>query len=397
MVGIDLPNCGQGRVVSDLLSDALAGIGHACGHNLIAVAAVAGALAAVDEVQNNHLGGKVVLFGTPAEGKSVSREHTAQTCHRSIRLRIATVYSRLHALSLPCVLPLDAAANDRVEGGGGKIKLLDAGAYKDNGVDISLISHPGIGPDGALMRTAAYTAFKVEYFGKEAHAAARPWDGINALDALITAYNAISVLRQQTQPGDVIQGHITNGGLRPNIIHAYSAGRFVVRSSTRARRQALLKRVYACFEAGATATGAELKITIGGSYDNHMPNKALGRSYRYFFNRLGGEIPREDIDLIEGATMASTDQGNISYAMPSISPQFWIRSEDKDGSQLGGPHTPDFEKAARTEEAHEKAMRVGKTLAGTAVDVLTRPELLDEVKKEFEEMKRADRQALGQQ
>ncbi|KAK4541708.1 hypothetical protein LTR36_007417 [Oleoguttula mirabilis] len=330
--------------------DALVGIGHACGHNLIAVASVGAALATAHVILEKGLAGRVVLFGTPAE-----------------------------------------------EGGGGKIKLLKAGAYKDHQVDISLISHPSISPDAALVCTAAYSAFKVEYFGKEAHAAARPWDGVNALDALITAYNAISVLRQQTQPGDIIQGQITNGGLRPNIIHAYSAGRFVVRSTTRARLEALKKRVYACFEAGATATGAELKLTPGGSYDNHMPNKALGRSYRHFFHRLGGEIPREDIDVIEAATTASTDQGNISYAMPSLSPNFWIRSEDKDGKQLGGPHTPDFEKAARTEEAHESAMRIAKALAATAVDVLTRPGLLAEAKREFDEMKREDQRALSQQ
>lgn len=106
------------------------------------------------------LAGKIVLFGTPAE-----------------------------------------------EGGGGKIQLLDAGAYSEHKVDINLISHPGIVPDAALVRTNAYVSFKVEYFGKEAHAAASPWDGINALDALITAYNALSVLRQQTMPGDIIQGH----------------------------------------------------------------------------------------------------------------------------------------------------------------------------------------------
>ena len=187
--------------------------------------------------------------------------------------------------------------------------MLNAGAYRDHKVDISLISHPGISPDAALVRTAAYSALKVEYFGKEAHAAARPWDGINALDALITAYNAISVLRQQTQVGDIIQGMITNGGLRPNIIHAYSSGSFVVRSSTRARVEALKKRVYACFEAGATATGAELKITLGGSYDDMAPNKALGWSYRHFFNRLGGEIVKGDIDILQSTTMASTDQG----------------------------------------------------------------------------------------
>lgn len=265
------------------------------------------------------------------------------------------------------------------------------------------------------MRTAAYKSFKVEYFGKEAHAAARPWDGINALDALITAYNAISVLRQQTQPGDIIQGHITNGGLRPNIIHAYASGMFVVRSSDRARREALRKRVMACFEAGATATGATLKVTHKGSYDDHMPNRALASRYRDSFNQLGGDIREEEIDYLTGSTMASTDQGNISYAMPSISvcvlritlpysqltstsqPNFWIRSEGKNGEQLGGPHTPDFEKAARTEEAHGLALRVAKALACTAVDVLTNSHLLQEVKREFEEMKKQDAEQLQAQ
>ncbi|KAF2172009.1 hypothetical protein M409DRAFT_18240 [Zasmidium cellare ATCC 36951] len=330
----------KGPVSFNAEYDALKGIGHACGHNLIAVASVGGALATADTLQKNDLGGKVVLFGTPAE-----------------------------------------------EGGGGKIKLLEAGAYKDHNVDISLISHPGIGPDSALMRTAAYQSFKVEYFGKEAHAAARPWDGINALDALITAYNSISVLRQQTQPGDIIQGHITNGGLRPNIIHAYASGMFVVRSSNRARRAALNERVLKCFEAGAHATGATLKVTPKGAYDDHMPNKVLGARYREAFISLGGKIATPDLDWVNGTTMASTDQGNVSYAMPSISPNFWIRSEDKDGNQLGGPHTPDFEGAARTEEAHGLALRVAKALSAAAVDILMRPGLLEEAKREFEEMK----------
>lgn len=182
---------------------------------------------------------------------------------------------------------------------------------------------------------------------------------------------------------------IVNGGARPNIIHAYSSGRFVVRSSSRARLEALKTRVYACFEAGATATGATLKLTPGGSYDDHMPNRTLARSYRSHFNRLGGKIDRGDIDIISSATMASTDQGNISYAMPSISPNCWIRSEDENGKQLGGPHTPDFERAARTEEAHEMAMRVAKGLAATAVDILTTPKLLEEVQREFADMKRS--------
>ncbi|KAK0828870.1 hypothetical protein LTR73_004502 [Friedmanniomyces endolithicus] len=283
--------------------------------------------------------------------------------------------------------------NAEYEGGGGKIKLLNAGAYTN--VDISLIAHPGISPDAALVRTAAYFAFKAEYFGKEAHAAARPWEGINALDALITAYNATSVLRQQTEPGDIIQGMITNGGLRPNIIHAYSAGRFVVRSSSRARVEALKTRVFACFEAGPTATGARLKLTPGGSYADHVPNHALGRSYEKYFNCLDGDIVEGDLDILRSATSASTDQGDISYAILSIQPSCWIRSEDDTGKQLGGPHTPDFEKAARTEEAHGLAMRVAKALAATAVDVLTRPELLAEVKREFDETKLVDELPRG--
>ena len=160
----------------------------------------------------------------------------------------------------------------------------------------------------------------------------------------------------------------------------------MVRSTSKDRLEALKKRVIACFEAGATATGASLKLTPKMSYDDHMPNHALGRSYRHFFNRLGGKIPTEDLDIINAATQASTDQGNISYAMPSLSSSVWVRSEDKDGNQSGGPHTPDFEKAARTEESHELAKRAAKALAATAVDVLTRDGLLEEAKREFDKI-----------
>ena len=135
---------------------------------------------------------------------------------------------------------------------------------------------------------------------------------------MITGYNAISVLRQQTEKGDIIQAQIINGGLRPNIIHAYASGMFVVRSVTRARRDALKKRVLACFEGAALATGARLQITHKGAYDDHVPNKALGGRYREAFMALGGSIPIESIDYLTGLSSASTDQGNLSYAMPSI-------------------------------------------------------------------------------
>ncbi|KAI1092681.1 hypothetical protein F5B19DRAFT_492100 [Rostrohypoxylon terebratum] len=326
----------KGPVVSfNVEMDALDGIGHACGHNLIATASVAGGLATAKIMEEYGLGGKVVMFGTPAE-----------------------------------------------EGGGGKIKLLEAGAYRDYNVDINLISHPGITADTALMRTSAYTAFKVEYFGREAHAAASPWLGINALDALITAYNSLSVLRQQTMPGDVIQGNITDGGVRPNVIHAYTAGNFVTRANTQDRVKELKKKVDACFEAGATATGATLKMTPVQSYADHVPNRVLGASYRKYFNALSPLRPipgNDDQDEVEGRTMASTDQGDISYAMPSLNAGFAIPP----GPGGNGPHNPEFAKAAGTRVAFERCLRVGKALAGTALDVLTEEGLLEEVKRSW--------------
>lgn len=308
------------------------GIGHSCGHNLIAICSVAAALAAGAAMTKFNIPGKVILFGTPAE-----------------------------------------------EGGGGKIKLLDAGAYSDHNVDINLISHPGTVPDAALTRTNAYVSFRVEYFGKETHAAASPWNGINALDALITAYNALSVLRQQTMPGDIIQGHITDGGAAPNIIHAYAAGIFVVRATTKKRLTVLKGKVDKCFAAGAEATGAELKMTPIIGYDDVAPNKVLGKLCRKAFNDLGGDILPPELDIIRGATQASTDEGNVSYAMPSLSLGFRIESEE-------GPHNPGFAKAARTREAHVAALRAGKALAVTGLEILADEELLKAAKKEFDEM-----------
>ncbi|KAI8629188.1 hypothetical protein F5Y19DRAFT_434279 [Xylariaceae sp. FL1651] len=326
----------KGPVVSfNVEMDALEGIGHACGHNLIATASVAGGLATAEILKQHKLGGKVVLFGTPAE-----------------------------------------------EGGGGKIKLLRAGAYRDHKVDISLLSHPGITKNHALMRTSAYTAFKVEYFGREAHAAASPWLGINALDALVTAYNAISVLRQQTMPGDVIQGNITDGGVRPNIIHAYTAGNFVVRANTQARLSELKKKVDACFEAAASATGATLKMTPVQSYADHVPNRVLADHYRRYFNQLCPPelIPSNpEVDDIQGRTTASTDQGDISYAMPSLNVSFSIPP----GPGGAGPHNPGFAKAAGTKFAFERCLRVGKAMAGVGFDILENPSLLEDVKREW--------------
>ncbi|KAF1842639.1 uncharacterized protein K460DRAFT_293879 [Cucurbitaria berberidis CBS 394.84] len=322
--------------------DALPNLGHACGHNLIATASVAAGLATAEMIKRHDLPGKVVVFGTPGE-----------------------------------------------EGvGGGKIRLLEAGAYK--GVDISLISHPGILHNSPLVRTTAFARLEVEYFGRAAHAANSPWLGVNALDAVVIAYNAVSVLRQQTMPSDVIGMSITNGGAAPNVIHAYAAGVCVIRASSASRLQELRQKVSACFRAGAEATGARVEIKIIRGYADHVPNRVLAASYTKYWNLLP-DLPDPRIPSGDEYTWvkASTDQGNISYAMPSVNASFAIPP----GLQAGQPHTPDFEEASGTKEAFLRALRVGKALAGTAVDVLRIPGLIDKITDQW----RRDMDAIKEQ
>jgi amidohydrolase len=307
-------------------------MGHACGHNLIAIVSVAAGLATAAIMKRHKLPGKVIIFGTPGE-----------------------------------------------EGiGGGKIQLLEAGAYKD--VDISLISHPGIFNNSPRVRTTAFARLEVEYFGRAAHAANSPWLGVNALDALVIAYNAVSVLRQQTMPTDVIGMNITNGGGRPNVIHAYAAGSCVIRASTLARIKELEEKVSACFRAGAEATGARVAIKVTPGYADHVPNLVLASSYTKYWNALP-DVPDPPIPDGDQFTFvkASTDQGNISYQMPSVNASFAIPP----GPLSGPPHNPDFESASGTRAAFERALRVGKALAGTAVDLLRTPGLLEQVKEQW--------------
>ncbi|OAA79879.1 Peptidase M20D [Akanthomyces lecanii RCEF 1005] len=316
--------------------DSLPGIGHACGHNLIATSSVVGASAAAQVMVAKKLPGKIVLYGTPAE-----------------------------------------------ENGGGKIKLLEAGAYKDYRVDLSLISHPSITLTSARMGTTGISTFKVEYFGVAAHAAANPWLGINALDALVQGYNNFSMLRQQIIPGEIIQGHITDGGDASNIIHKYAAGEFTVRADSAPRLEILREQVVNCFRAGALATGAKLTITDLGAYKNHISNGPMANAFTRYYNGLGKDhaiATDADKDAANGKTQASTDQGDMSHAMPSISPTYAI--EAGEGGQ--GPHNPGFAKSAGTKASYARALRVAKGLAGVAVDALRDQRFLAEIKSSWE-------------
>lgn len=234
------------------------------------------------------------------------------------------------------------------------------------------------------MGTTGISTFKVEYFGVAAHAAANPWLGVNALDALVQGYNNFSMLRQQIIPGEIIQGHITHGGDASNIIHKYAAGEFTVRADSVKRLEILREQVDKCFQAGALATGAKLKITDIGAYKNHVSNSPMADAFTRYYNGLGKDYAiatDANEDAVNGKTQASTDQGDMSYAMPSISPMYEI--EAGEGGQ--GPHNPGFAASAGTKASYERALRVAKGLAGVAVDALRDEKFLAEVKSSWEQ------------
>lgn len=211
-------------VVFNAEYDALPGIGHACGHNLIATSSIAAFIATCESMKAHaksspETGFTVRLLGTPAE-----------------------------------------------ENFGGKVKLINAGAYKD--VDACLMVHPVPmspgDPNLLSMATVIEGGFlanhklQVTFTGKPAHAAAAPWEGLNALDAVVSAYVNISLLRQQILPNQRIHGTISNGGDRPNIIPMSATVDYCIRAANKKQLAQLTERVVKCFEAAATATGCKV-------------------------------------------------------------------------------------------------------------------------------------------
>ncbi len=307
--------------------DALPSIGHACGHNLIgasAVAAVAGLSAVAKE-----LPGTVVVMGSPAE-----------------------------------------------EGGGGKIFLLERGAL--DSVDAALGVHPRSaanfvatqpGTGGSLARAV----LELEFFGKAAHAAVNPHDGINALDALIQFYNGVAALRQQLRSDTRIHGVITHGGDAPNVIPDHTAARFYIRARDREYMQSVVERVRKVAEGAALQTGARVELSHPDpTYENTRPNLTLGPAFRKNMEALGLQV-----ETIESRDAASTDFGNISQRKPGVSAKFSIVPERVPG------HSIAFREAAASEYGRQAMLTISKAYALTAYDMLTRPELLEEAKKEF--------------
>lgn len=290
--------------------DALPDVGHACGHNIIAASSLGAAigLAAVAD----ELDVTVILLGTPSE-----------------------------------------------EGGGGKIDLVNAGYF--DGVHAAMMVHPF--PFERLdAHCLAVDHFDVTYLGKEAHAAAAPWVGINALDALTIANVAIGLLRQQLPPGDLVHGITLEGGSAANIIPARAVGRFMARSETSERLAELRVRVNACFEAGALATGASLQIEeIGSAFSQMETDYEILAHYRTAAERLGRtfELDDEGVDR----PMISTDMANVSLVVPSIHPMIAIPTNGAVN------HQPEFTRACVTPQADRAVLDGAIALAQTAIGV----------------------------
>jgi amidohydrolase len=301
--------------------DALPEIGHACGHNLIAGASVGAAIGAMKAI--DKCGGSIFVIGTPAE----------------------EVY-------------------------GGKALMANRGAFIN--LDAAMLVHPD-NTDFVTAFALACQGLDVEFIGKPAHAAARPENGINALDAMIISFNAINSLRQHIRSSARIHGIITDGGQAVNVVPDHSAGTFLVRSRDDAYLNELKEKVLNCFVAGATATGAELKYKWDEArYATMRNNLSLARLFQQNMRKLG----RNPLLAEKGDALGSTDMGNVSQLVPTIHPYVAVGR----GTSI---HTREFTAASASEYGIEGMMDAAKAMAMTAVDLLADGAIIDQVKAEF--------------
>ncbi|MGH2610832.1 MAG: peptidase dimerization domain-containing protein, partial [Tepidiformaceae bacterium] len=206
---------------------------------------------------------------------------------------------------------------------------------------------------------------------------ASPWAGVNALDALIQAYNGISAMRQQMRPTDRVHGVITKGGDKPNIIPDHTAAEFYIRSRNAKELEELRAKVLGCFQGAATATGCTVDIqVVNPTYLDVVSNDVMAERYSEAMQMFEVILPPKQ--AAGGIAGASSDMGNVSYAIPTIHPTFAIPCPPGVGN-----HTPGFTAAAATPEAHSATIRASKALAFTALDLYLDGSLLAKAKAEF--------------
>jgi amidohydrolase len=316
---------GRGPTVAVLCEyDALPGIGHGCGHNVIAAAGLGAGLAAAAVA--DAAGGRLVVLGTPAE-----------------------------------------------EGGGGKVIMADHGAFE--GVDAAMMVHPA-GLDLTEPTAIAVASLRVEYHGRGTHAAANPEHGRNALDAAVLGYNAVAALRQHIRTTERVHGVFPKAGDKPNIVPDHTVAEWYVRSDTLATLQPLKERVLACLEAGASAAGCRMTWELTApEYSDLRSNRTLVELYRANSAALGRHL---DEPAPGRRVTASTDMGNISHLVPSIHPMLAASPPEV------SLHSEEFAGWASSAEGDRAVLDGAKALAMTVVDLWLRPDAVAEVRAAFD-------------
>jgi len=305
--------------------DALPSIGHACGHNLIAASAL-GAAIGLSAVAK-ELPGNIVIYGSPAE-------------------------------------------EGVVENAGGKVVMLE----EIRKADAAIMVHPA-NMWGSYGTSNARESFLVEFYGKSSHAGGAPEKGINALDGVIQTFNGINALRQHINRDVRIHGIIKRGGDSPNVVPDYASAHLYVRAPTMPMLEEYYGKVLNIIKGAELATGARSKVTrVANPYANSLPNKTLTDLFRGEMVEVGVDFP-EETELRKGG--GSTDFGNVSQVIPALSAYVNI-----------GPvtlHSPEGAAMTATPEAHEVMIKAAKGLALTAIDLLTRPGLLEAAKREHKQ------------
>ncbi|WP_449536600.1 M20 family metallopeptidase [Ferdinandcohnia sp. Marseille-Q9671] len=303
--------------------DALPDLGHACGHNLIGTMGIAAGIGLSKVLQST--GGKVIVFGTPAE-----------------------------------------------ETKGGKVTMAEQGIFDQ--LDVAMMVHP-LSQYEKSGHSLAMDAIQFEFFGKAAHAAASPHEGINALDAVLQLFTSINALRQHITSDARIHGIIPEGGKAANVVPDYAVAQFYVRAASRSYVNELVEKVKKCAEGAALQTGASVEFSnYEFSYDDMITNEALSSVFTDTLIELGIN-PEEIQERSEGA--GSLDMGNVSQVVPSIHPYIKICDEPF------ACHTHGFREAALSNQGKEAMILGAKTMALTGYEILTNPETLEKIKKEF--------------
>jgi amidohydrolase len=321
-----IPGRGPGPTIAILAEyDALPGIGHACGHNVIATAGAGAGAAIASALGTLPWAGRVQVIGTPAE-----------------------------------------------EGGAGKVRLMEAGVFRD--VDAAMMVH-GRSGTRVWRPTLGIMKVKVEYHGQAAHASSWPWRGVNALNAVIQLFVSLDHMRQQIRPDARIHGVITRGGDQPNIVPEHTSAEFYLRAITTDYVRELERRFRAAAEAAATATGCRVTITADPTIHEPMkPNETMAALFARNLELIGF---LEDPDEPE-AGYGSTDCGNVSQALPTIHPYVRISPDGVPG------HSREFAQWARSPLARAGMVAGAKALALTALDLVASPEDLAGARRDFQ-------------